>query len=58
MRKKKIEKKFEYVQRPDLPQVRTWFDYRDGKWHRIWFNSKWTIKEEILDKEEDTYLYS
>ena len=55
MEKKK--EKAEYAQRPDMTQVRTWFDYRDGKWHRIWFNSKWIIKEEVFDKEEDTYLY-
>ena len=51
------EKKSEYITRPDLPQVRTWYDYRDNKRHRIWYDSKWIIKEEIFDNEEDTYLH-
>ena len=53
----KEKKKTEYIARPDIPQVRTYRDYRDNKRHRIWFDSKWIIKEEILE-EEDTYLHS
>ena len=53
----KKEKKAEYITRPDIPQVRTYRDYKDNKRHRIWFDSKWIIKEEILE-EEDTYLHS
>ena len=53
----KEKKKTDYITRPDIPQVRTYRDYKDNKRHRIWFDSKWIIKEEILE-EEDTYLHS
>ena len=54
---KKEEKKSEYVYRPDLPQVRVYRDIKDGKWHRVRYNSKWTISEEVIEDEEDLFIH-
>ena len=51
MRKKKSEW---VIERPDLLQVRTRFDYRDGEWHSIWYNRNGIVKEEIINA--DLYL--